>query len=105
MIIKPGTSIAGCRREILVAAATIINPIFVSHGVDCVVTSGTEIVKHSVKRSAHYRGDALDFRSRDLNNINKAQVLGELIKDLGTDFVVLLEKTHFHIHWAPVFRK
>jgi hypothetical protein len=104
MVLKDGVSIEGCRPEILIAAITIIAPIFQKHNRTAVITSGTEKVKHSAKRSAHYRGDALDFRNRYFPTVEKkAEVLQDLSDGLGPNFVVVLESTHYHIHYAPVF--
>jgi hypothetical protein len=104
MIVKKGASIDGCRPEILVAAITKIAPIFLKHDRIAVITSGTEKYKHSAKRSAHYRGDALDFRHRFFRSMDKkAEVLQEISEALGPNFVCVLEKTHYHIHYAPVY--
>lgn len=104
MIVKHNASISGCRSEILVAAITIIEPTFIEFGKPCVITSGTEKYKHSAERSAHYRGDALDFRTRFFNtDAEKHLFLDVLVDRLGKDFVVILEKTHLHIHWSPVY--
>ena len=103
MLLKSGVSIDGCRAEILIAAITIIDPTFKEHGQEGVVTSGTEKYYHSVKRSTHYKGDALDWRHRFFDLPTKNKVLQELTKRLGKHFVVVLESTHFHIHFAPVY--
>lgn len=109
IIIKPGASIRACRAEILHALIISIAPIFDKYNVDTVVTSGSEMYKHTVKRSAHYRGDAVDLRSKHLSQQNKTAVLLELQTNLGDDFVVLLESAnkpweHYHVHWSPVYR-
>jgi len=104
MILKEGVSIDGCRSEILIAALTIIAPIFLKHERIAVIDSGTEPHRHSAKRSRHYSGDALDFRHRYFRGIEKkAQVMEELQDALGPDFVVVLETLHYHIHYAPVY--
>lgn len=108
IIIKPGASIRGCRAEILTALIADIAPVFASHGVETVVTSGCEVFKHTVKRSSHYRGDAIDCRSKHLTKAAKPKVLADLRQALGEDFVVILEAVgkpweHFHIHWSPVY--
>ncbi|MBE9515972.1 MAG: hypothetical protein IME93_03225 [Proteobacteria bacterium] len=108
--VKEGASISNCRKEILCALITIISPLFKSHDLDTVVTSGAEMYKHSVKRSAHYRGDAVDLRSKHIPNEGlKAKIFDELAATLGDDFVVLWEGVgkpweHYHIHWSPVYR-
>ena len=103
MFVKSVAEIEGCNSEILIAAITIIDPIFREHEQEAVITSGTEKYKHSAKRSRHYRGDALDFRHRFFDLPTKNLVLQELTKRLGKHFVVVLESTHFHIHFAPVY--
>ena len=105
MILKEGVSIDGCRAEILIAGVSIIGPVFAKYGHTAVVTSGTEKYKHSAERSRHYSGDALDFRSHYFNENDKHKVKDELQKKLGRDFVVILERTHYHIHYAPVFQE
>ena len=106
MIVKKGVSLKGCRPEILIAAITVIAPIFARHERVAVITSGTEKYKHSAKRSAHYRGDALDFRSRLFRSIEKkVQIMDEIQEALGPDFVVVLESTHYHVHYAPVYHE
>lgn len=105
MIIKPGASIQGCRAEILIAAITVIEPLYIKYGYECIVTSGTEPYKHSAQRSAHYRGDALDFRTRFFNtDEEKHKFYEDLVNHLGSDFVCILEKTHLHVHWSPVYK-
>ena len=103
MLLKKGVSIDGCRAEILIAAISIIAPLYKRYGHQLVITSGTEDVKHSVKRSAHYRGDALDLRHRYFSDKAKYQVVEELQLLLGDNFVILLERTHIHVHYAPVY--
>jgi hypothetical protein len=109
IIIKPGASIIGLRADMLQALYTI-NDVFGRHGVDGIITSGTEPdTRHSVARSAHYRGDAVDWRSKHLaSRTEKHVVVGELKATLGPDFVVILENIdepneHFHTHWSPVY--
>ena len=104
MLLKEDVSIDGCRAEILIAGISIISPVFKRYGHQAVVTSGTEKYKHSAERSKHYAGDALDFRSRFFNSDKiKYDVAEELRKRLGKNFVVILEKDHFHIHYAPIY--
>ena len=103
MLLKKGVSIAGCRAEILIAAITIIAPLYKRYGHQLVITSGTEDVKHSVKRSKHYCGDALDLRHYYFSDKAKHQVVEELKLLLGDNFVILLERHHIHVHYAPVY--
>ena len=103
MKLKKDVSIEKCRSEILIAAISIIAPIFKLYGQEAVITSGTEKHKHSAHRSRHYSGDALDFRHRWFDHATKLEIVSSLKDELGANFVVILEKTHIHIHYAPIF--
>ena len=107
IVIKRGASIEGCRPETLLAAIRI-EPLYKKYNVDLVVTSGSEAYKHSAKRSAHYRGDAIDIRTKNLIPAARIKVLKAIKRKLGGDYVVLHEGIgkpweHFHIHWSPAF--
>jgi hypothetical protein len=104
--VKKGASIDDCRAPIL-RAAIVIEPIFISFGApELVITSGSEVYKHSAERSAHYRGDAIDTRSKTVDNAPALAVAVQA--ELGPDYVVILENhqsrtEHIHIHWSPVY--
>ena len=104
MLLKEGVSIDGCRAEILIAAISIIAPLYKRYGHTLVITSGTEDVEHSAKHSRHYAGDALDLRNRYFSDKAKYQVVEELQLLLGDNFVILLERTHIHVHYAPIYK-
>jgi len=99
----------GLRPEILLGAIKV-EPIFAYYQVDLIITSGREKYKHSVERSAHYRGDAIDVRSKNLPiSANKIEVLNRIKDILGPDYVCVFENAgkaneHFHIHWSPVYK-
>ena len=107
IILKRGVSIAKCREDIL-RALIMVDPIYAKQGVNTVVTSGSEPYKHTADRSAHYRGDAVDLRIKNIpQNLRKALVRA-IKRKLGSDFVVLWEGVgrpyeHVHIHWSPRF--
>jgi len=107
MIVKDSASIDGCRAGILRGLISIEH-IFTDLSLQLVVTSGSEHYEHQAHRSAHYRGDAADVRSRTVGPRQKALVLGRIKDALGPDYVVILENEgepneHFHIHWSPIF--
>ena len=108
MRVKRGASIDRCSGRIL-SAAIKIEPIITSYGVDeLVITEGEATIKHSVPHSRHYFGDvgesdAIDIRSRDLRNYNLEEIARKIRRKLGPNYYVKVEKTHFHIHWAPVW--
>ncbi len=96
---KENVDISGLRREII-GALTIIDQVHKDlAGREAVITSATE-GRHSVKRSAHYRGDAVDLRTWYVDGDAFADRLAE---ELGPDYVVLSESDHVHVHWSPVW--
>lgn len=99
---KTGVNPSGLRQPIK-DALPAINDVHksLSDGLNAVVTSTIE-GKHSVPRSAHYRGDAVDLRIWDVDPEEYAAKLEEV---LGKDFVVVLESTHVHVHWSPIYQE
>jgi len=61
------------------------------------ITSGVEGRHYA--HSYHYRGMALDFRTRDFVQSGLNRWVHEITKKLGPDYYVLLEQNHIHIHW------
>lgn len=51
--------------------------------------------------SLHYRGDAVDVRTRDLAPAVRARLASALANDLGPGFDVVLEPDHIHIEYDP----
>ena len=107
IVCKRGVSIEGCNSGILIAAIRI-EPLCAKYNNDLVITSGSEKYKHSAQRSAHYRGDAIDIRTKTTPKPDRLKLLKAIRRKLGPDYVVIHEGIgkpyeHFHIHWSPVF--
>ncbi len=99
MKVKDGVSLVGLRREIHHAFGAINRAHVEMTGEHATITSTTE-GKHSVKRSAHYRGDAVDVRTW---NVDGFEFRDKIAEQLGDDYVVLFEADHVHVHWGPVY--
>lgn len=99
MKLKDGVELDGLGREIRSAFTAIDRVHRELCGQEAIVTSTTE-GKHSVKRSAHYRGDAVDLRTW---HVDGDQYARDLVEQLGDDYVVLHEGDHVHVHWGPVY--
>jgi len=88
---------------------TQIEDTFTAEGVDLVFTSGVD-GKHGY-RSKHYRGDAVDVRSKHLRLLpTKLKVLNSIREILGTSYDVILEdegqpNEHYHIEYDPKGRQ
>jgi len=68
-------------------------------GKEVVITSGIDGT-HSI-RSLHYRGLALDLRTRHLSDDERLEVEEGLRAKLGADFDVVFEFDHFHVEYDP----
>ena len=64
---------------------------------DCVITSANDS-KHG-PNSLHYKGQALDLRTRHLNGQGLQSVYHKLKESLGEQFDVVLESDHIHLEW------
>ena len=102
MRLKAGVKLTDLAPQV-VLAAFIVGRIYDSYRCDCVVTSGNDS-KHGAN-SLHYRGRALDFRTK--NYTGDKQALRDEIKEaLGEEFDVLLEdpdgdNEHLHVEYDP----
>ncbi|MEM6860567.1 MAG: hypothetical protein AAF627_07420 [Myxococcota bacterium] len=107
--IKGGVQLLGLRPELAIAA-NIIDGIFEEFGhkdpdtgAHTVITSGVE-GEHS-RTSRHYVGLALDFRRRHLPKKDARLIASAMNARLGSEFVVLLKSTHFHIQFNGTHKK
>jgi hypothetical protein len=87
-----------------VLACLIAEPILKSHGVELVVTAGSDGTHKA--NSKHYSGEAFDIRSHDLDPKLRVPVVEDLKAALGWDFDVILEdfggpNEHIHIEYDP----
>ena len=64
---------------------------------DCVITSANDS-KHG-PNSLHYKGQALDLRTRHLNGQGLQAVYHKLKESLGEQFDVVLESDHIHLEY------
>ncbi len=99
MIIKPGVNLAGIRPEMIIAllvAAEVYREVADEELVITEVTGG----KHG-RNSLHYVGLAVDLRTRYFDNVTVLAVHKKIQQKLGSQFDVVLEKTHMHIEFQP----
>ena len=89
----------------MVMACLVIEEVFASYGVECVVTSANDS-KHG-DNSWHFKGRALDFRTRYDALNGKEQELRMTVKAaLGDEFDVVMEAVgtdneHLHVEYDP----
>ncbi len=98
MRLKAGVRVLGARPETILAmqaAADVLR----RHDVELVITSVTD-GRHS-RGSAHYAGNAFDFRTRHMGQGQPVRVKAELTQARGGDYDVVLEETHIHVEYDP----
>jgi len=98
MKLKKGVKLTGLQPQILVAII-VADSVYQSKGVELIITSGNDS-KHSVN-SLHYKGLAVDLRTRYFTQDVAMAVTKEIAENLGNEFDVLFEKNHIHIEYDP----
>ena len=103
--IKDGVALSGLKEEML-HAIDVMNAVFAEYGVDCVVTSARDAGHKD--HSHHYKGLAVDIRSKHLPDHTTKLVIEHRIKlELGPDYQAFLENAnrlqeHYHVEYDPV---
>lgn len=98
MKIKPGVSLLGLQPQMIIAVIAA-NDIWAGLDQELVITSCTDGVHR--KGSLHYKGLALDLRTRDFSDADKEKAFAELAEALGQAYDTVLESTHIHVEWDP----
>ena len=98
---KPGVIIHF--NDILNTILDKVGPVYALHGYKCVVTAGRD-GKH-MEGSKHYDDHALDFRTRDIKQVDLNPILWEIRQQLGNHYDVVLETTHLHLEWDPKYNE
>ena len=73
--------------------------LFTARGYILTVTAGQDGVH--MEGSLHYRGYAVDLRSRDIPEDQRAGLLAAMKETLGPKFDIILEGDHFHVEYDP----
>ena len=63
------------------------------------ITSGNDGIH--MKNSKHYKNEAIDIRTRNMNEQNKVLTQVWIKKWLGINYDVILESNHIHIEYDP----
>jgi hypothetical protein len=100
MRLKPGVKLGSLTPQ-MALAAIIVHFCYAERGAHCTITSAND-GQHSTL-SFHYKGNALDFRTKDFNG-NKTALVAEIKSRLGADFDVILEdlggnNEHLHLEF------
>ena len=96
--VKDGVSLYGLQPEMLWAIDRV-KECYEQLGEHCTITSARGD-RHSSK-SRHYSGLAVDFRNRNLDSNQKAEIDGLMREALGIQYDVIPEPTHIHVEYDP----
>lgn len=99
-MIKEGVDLRGIKPQMAIAY-TIACGVYAKHGSIgmCVITSASDGVHGP--NSLHYKGLALDLRTRNLIPAMVPLIHRDLKLALGDQFDVVLEDDHFHCEFDP----
>jgi uncharacterized protein YcbK (DUF882 family) len=98
MRLKEGATLHGVQWQMFDAALKV-EDVYGRYGHELTITSGTD-GKHSPK-SLHYKGLALDFRTRNVPQTQLPKIEREIKQALGNDYDVVFEGDHFHVEYDP----
>lgn len=83
----------------IVLAALIVERIYAEAGQLCVITSAADSIHQT--DSLHYKGRALDFRTRNTPGAVRQRIYEECKTRLGADYDVVLGPDHLHVEYDP----
>lgn len=96
--IKPGVSLLGLTPQALLAI-TVVHDVYEDFSYHCVLTSVAEGVH--MDGSAHYAGNGVDFRTRDVSLTHKEYIRMRVQQRLGKEYDVVLSANNLHVEWHP----
>ena len=100
MELKAGASLNGLDPIVYMYGIPVIDAIHRAViGRDAIITAGTD--GQHMAGSLHYRGRALDVRTRDLTPAQTQKLRDALARGLGPGWDVIVEPTHIHIEYDP----
>lgn len=99
MKFKPGVQSYIAVSEKIWTIVPILETICKEFEVELVVTSLCD--GYHSRRSKHYKGNAMDIRTRDLFELDKDKFRQKIQNALSDDYDVVLESTHLHIEYDP----
>lgn len=100
VIVKDSVKIKYFTRPMVEILLAVFDVWDFNSGLSPVVTSAHD-GKH-MRKSLHYRGLALDLRTRYFKTqAEKSEFAGELRDRLGEEYDVVLERDHVHVEFDP----
>ncbi|NRA31000.1 MAG: hypothetical protein HRU11_12165 [Parvularculaceae bacterium] len=100
--IKDGVDLSGLHIS-MIRALPFVMETFDRAGFETIITSGLD-GQHSVG-SLHYKGRALDFRTRHLPGGSTGQAAKDMAHEIRSclidDYDVVHESTHIHVEYDP----
>jgi hypothetical protein len=98
-VIKAGVDLRGLQPQMSVAYTIAAIVFWEKAGESCWITSASDS-KHG-PNSLHYKGKALDLRTKHLRPEQVHPVYVALKDALGQQFDVVLESDHIHVEFDP----
>jgi len=100
--VKRGVIMCGVKKRMQPAIDVCVE-VYNDFGYELTITSGIDGIGIHREGSKHFKGEAIDTRTRIFANDNEKRVIFRAIKEkLGCGFLIVLESTHFHIQTVTV---
>lgn len=77
-----------------------IKSVFSAYNDEMLITSANDSTEHH-RWSLHYKGEAIDIRTKSLQKARQLAIVKQLKVKLGKTFDVVLEDDHIHIEYDP----
>lgn len=77
----------------------VVSEVWKANGYVATVTSGVDGTH--MAQSKHYSGDAIDFRTRDVDPVKLRAMTTTVRSRLGVDYDVIPETDHLHVEYDP----
>jgi hypothetical protein len=97
--LKQGVKCFGIRPEMVLCAMIVASVYSEFNNASCVITSITDGTHGT--HSHHYKGFAMDFRTRHVPVGVRQKIADRIQAALGAEFQVRLESNHIHVEFDP----
>lgn len=99
--LKAGVTIENLKEPLkgMVVKIALVCKIVNGEDYEMTITSAND--GNHIKGSKHYSDEAIDIRTRDMEDYKKLITVSEIKRLLGKDYDVVFEMTHIHIEYDP----
>ena len=97
--VKEGALLPSPLKATTARILDVVSSVWSLNGLTPTVTSGVDGTH--MAQSKHYSGDAIDFRTRDVDPVKLRAMITTVRSRLGSDYDVIPETDHLHVEYDP----